>query len=49
MIAERKRGPQRSLAVHCLAALEQQHFYRIGRIGARLGSRRLRPMLGVRR
>lgn len=45
---ETKRGPQRDLAVQSRRASEQYGFYKIGRVGARLTARHLRPMVGVR-
>lgn len=44
---EQKR-PHKAGAVLSWQASEQSQFYRIGRLGARLAARRLRPMVGVR-
>lgn len=48
MAPPKQKRPHMAGAVLSWQASEQHGFYRIGRVGARLTARRLRPMVGVR-
>lgn len=43
-----RKRPHEAGAVLSWQASERHGFYRIGKLGARLAARRLRPMVGVR-